>query len=39
MGVTVTIRIDPEHNETRAPFALADFGGRRVLEIGAAMAA
>jgi 2-polyprenyl-3-methyl-5-hydroxy-6-metoxy-1,4-benzoquinol methylase len=28
------IRIDPEHNETRALFALADFDGRRVLEIG-----
>ncbi len=30
----MTIRIDPENNETRALFALADFGGQHVLEIG-----
>jgi 2-polyprenyl-3-methyl-5-hydroxy-6-metoxy-1,4-benzoquinol methylase len=28
------IRIDPENNESRALFALADFTDRRVLEIG-----
>lgn len=28
------IRVDPENNEPRALFALADFDGRRVLEIG-----
>lgn len=28
------IRVDPESNEPRALFALADFNGRRVLEIG-----
>jgi len=30
----VAIRVDPENNETRALFDLADFAGRRVLEIG-----
>ena len=30
----MTIRIDPEHNETRALFELANFSGKRVLEIG-----
>jgi 2-polyprenyl-3-methyl-5-hydroxy-6-metoxy-1,4-benzoquinol methylase len=30
----MTIRTDPENNEPRALFALADFNGRRVLEIG-----
>ena len=30
----MTIRVDPENNEPRALFALADFNGRRVLEIG-----
>jgi len=30
----MTIKIDPEHNETRALFDLADFGGQHVLEIG-----
>lgn len=30
----MAIRIDPENNETRALFDLADFAGRRVLEIG-----
>ena len=30
----MTIRIDPEHNETRALFELANFSGERVLEIG-----
>jgi 2-polyprenyl-3-methyl-5-hydroxy-6-metoxy-1,4-benzoquinol methylase len=30
----MTIRIDPENNETRALFDLVDFTGRRVLEIG-----
>lgn len=28
------VRIDPENNEPRALFDLADFNGRRVLEIG-----
>lgn len=28
------VRVDPENNETRALFALADFGGQQVLEIG-----
>lgn len=28
------IRIDPENNESRALFNLADFSGRNVLEIG-----
>lgn len=28
------IRIDPENNESRALFDLADFSGRNVLEIG-----
>jgi 2-polyprenyl-3-methyl-5-hydroxy-6-metoxy-1,4-benzoquinol methylase len=28
------MRIDPENNEPRALIALADFNGRRVLEIG-----
>lgn len=30
----MTIRLDPENNETRALLELVDFGGRRVLEIG-----
>ena len=30
----MTIRVDPENNEPRALFDLADFNGRRVLEIG-----
>ncbi len=30
----MTIRVDPEGNETRALFDLADLGGRDVLEIG-----
>ena len=30
----MAIKIDPEKNESRALLELADFGGRRVLEIG-----
>jgi cyclopropane fatty-acyl-phospholipid synthase-like methyltransferase len=30
----MTIKVDPENNEPRALFDLADFNGRRVLEIG-----
>jgi 2-polyprenyl-3-methyl-5-hydroxy-6-metoxy-1,4-benzoquinol methylase len=30
----MAIRLDPENNETRALFDLADFTGRQVLEIG-----
>lgn len=30
----MAIRLDPENNETRALFDLADFDGLRVLEIG-----
>ena len=30
----MTIKVDPENNEPRALFALADFNGQRVLEIG-----
>jgi len=30
----MTIRVDPENNEPRALFSLADFNGQRVLEIG-----
>ena len=30
----MTIRVDPENDETRALFELADFDGRQVLEIG-----
>jgi 2-polyprenyl-3-methyl-5-hydroxy-6-metoxy-1,4-benzoquinol methylase len=30
----MTIKVDPEHNEPRALFDLADFSGQRVLEIG-----
>ena len=30
----MAVQIDPENNETRALFGLADFTGRRVLEIG-----
>ena len=30
----MTVRLDPENNETRALFELADFEGKRVLEIG-----
>jgi len=30
----MTVRTDPENNEPRALFALADFNDRRVLEIG-----
>jgi 2-polyprenyl-3-methyl-5-hydroxy-6-metoxy-1,4-benzoquinol methylase len=30
----MTIRVDPENNEPRALFQLADFSGQRVLEVG-----
>ncbi|MBI2973614.1 MAG: class I SAM-dependent methyltransferase [Armatimonadetes bacterium] len=30
----MTIRVDPDNNETRALFDLADFSGQHVLEIG-----
>ncbi len=30
----MAIRVDPENNESRALFDLADFSGKRVLEIG-----
>lgn len=30
----MAIRVDPENNETRAFFDLADFGGQHMLEIG-----
>jgi 2-polyprenyl-3-methyl-5-hydroxy-6-metoxy-1,4-benzoquinol methylase len=30
----MTIRVDPENNEPRTLFELADFNGQRVLEIG-----
>jgi protein-L-isoaspartate O-methyltransferase len=30
----MTVRVDPENNETRALFDLVDLTGRRVLEIG-----
>ena len=30
----MTIKVDPENNEPRALFELADFKGKRVLEIG-----
>jgi len=30
----MTIRVDPENNETRALLDMADFSGQRVLEIG-----
>jgi len=30
----MTVRVDPENNEPHALFDLADFNGRRVLEIG-----
>jgi len=30
----MAIRIDPENNETRALFDMANFGGQHVLEIG-----
>jgi len=30
----MTVRVDPENNEPRALFDLADFNGQRVLEIG-----
>lgn len=30
----MTIRIDPENNETRALFDMVDFSGKNVLEIG-----
>ena len=30
----MVLKIDPENNESRALFDLADFAGRRVLEIG-----
>ena len=30
----MAVRIDPENNETRALFDLADFEGKKVLEIG-----
>jgi 2-polyprenyl-3-methyl-5-hydroxy-6-metoxy-1,4-benzoquinol methylase len=33
-GIQMTIRSDPENNETRALFHLVDFSGQYVLEIG-----
>jgi tRNA G46 methylase TrmB len=30
----MSVHIDPEENETRALFALADLAGKRILEIG-----
>lgn len=30
----MVVRVEPEHNETRALFDLADFTGQHVLEIG-----
>ena len=30
----MAIRVDPENNETRALFDMANFGGQHVLEIG-----
>jgi len=33
-GNHMAIRVDPENNETRALFDLADFSAQRVLEIG-----
>ncbi len=30
----MAVRVDPENNETRALFDMANFGGQRVLEIG-----
>ena len=30
----MTVRLDPEGNETRALFEMEDFDGKRVLEIG-----
>lgn len=30
----MTIRVDPENNEPRALFEMADFGNKHVLEIG-----
>lgn len=30
----MAIRVDPENNETRALFDLADFSGQHVLEVG-----
>ena len=30
----MTVRVDPENNETRALLDLVDFSGQRVLEIG-----
>ena len=30
----MTVRVDPEDNETRALLSLVDFTGKRVLEIG-----
>jgi cyclopropane fatty-acyl-phospholipid synthase-like methyltransferase len=30
----MTVRVDPEQNETRALFSFVDLDGRRVLEIG-----
>lgn len=30
----MAVRVDPEQNETRNLFALAELGGQRVLEIG-----
>jgi 2-polyprenyl-3-methyl-5-hydroxy-6-metoxy-1,4-benzoquinol methylase len=30
----MTVRIDPENNETRALFAMVNFSGQHVLEIG-----
>jgi len=33
-GIHMAIRVDPENNETRALFDMANFGGQHVLEIG-----
>jgi len=30
----MTVRVDPENNETRALFSMVDISGRHVLEIG-----
>jgi len=30
----MTVKVDPENNEPNALFSIADFNGRRVLEIG-----
>jgi len=33
-GIHMAIRVDPENNETRALFDMANFSGQQVLEIG-----